>query len=194
MLFPLAPPLVSVLVMLFDYAARLWNRLTQPTPNDSDKHPEWYDTSDVPILKTTYGVVAAFQATVHLTSIAYALTHPDLTLSAVFFNLPAPFGAASWNLSLAETVFAVLRYDMVLAHTTSALYNLYSIWELRGQGYIATARALRAAALAVLGQVAVGPGATWALLWSWREDVITGVSVVHKTGVHKTAEAKTPVK
>jgi hypothetical protein len=177
-LFQVTPPLVSILIMIFDHTMRLWNRLTQPTPKDSDKHPEWYSTADVPLLKTAYAVVAVIQATVHLVSIAYALSHPDLSISAVFFNLPHPF-RLDWNLSLAETVFAILRYDMLLTHVAIAMHNLYNIWELRGQGYISSARALQAAVLVVLGQVAVGSGATWALLWTWREDAITGVSIMH---------------
>jgi hypothetical protein len=180
MLFQLTPPLVSLLIMVFDHTMRLWDRFTKPTPKDSDKHPEWYSTADVPVLKTAYAVVAVVQATVHLVSVVYAVTHPDLSLSAVFFNLPHPF-RLDWNLSLAETIFAILRYDMLLTHVAVALHNLYNVWELRGQGYISSAYALRAAALVVLGQVAVGSGATWAILWSWREDVVTSVSVVHNT-------------
>ncbi|CAK4032108.1 FAD binding domain [Lecanosticta acicola] len=175
-LFQWTPPIFSFLVAVFSSGLSLWSRITKGRPEDANKHPEWYSTADVPILKSAYTVVFAVQATVHLTTLAYAITHPDLSMAAVFFQLPHPFNL-DWNLSIAEKVFAILRYDVLLTHVAIALHNLYTVWELRGQGYVTTMAAVQAAGLVILGQVFVGSGATWAGLWSWREDVICGVSV-----------------
>lgn len=173
-----SPPLFSALTAAFSFVLGRRRRRLKGD-EQSDRHPEWYSTDDVPILKSTYHLAFAAQATVHLATLAYTCFDPDLSPSKVFWRLPNPF-KREWNLTtLSEMVFVILKYDLVLTVAAIASHNLYSVWELRRQGYISTSRAMKAALAVVLGQVFLGSGATWAGLWSWREDVISGLSVSH---------------
>ncbi|KAK8869392.1 FAD binding domain protein [Apiospora arundinis] len=61
-----------------------------------------------------------------------------------------------------------------LACAAWVLGNLYAIWDLRRLGYVKTSAALKAVVGVALGQILVGPGATWAGLWFWRDDVFVG--------------------
>ena len=187
-LWQVAPPLVSALVVVFSSILGWWwghkgNRY--PTSvSDKERHPEWYSTDDVPTLKTAYLFASATQASAHLATLVYVFSHRDLSLSALFWGLPNPF-RHEWNLpTLSEKIFVIFKFDLLLGFAAIAAHNLYSVWELRRQGYIATSTATMAAFAVTLGQVFLGSGATWAILWSWREDVMAGLSVL--------GEGKTP--
>ena len=172
-----SPPLFSALTAIF--SSELWRQRRPKGDEQSDKHPEWYSTDDVPILKSIYHLAFAAQATVHLTILAYMCFHPDLSLFKTFLMLANPLTCDRNSATLFDMVFTSLKYDLVLTIVAIASHNLYSVWELRRQGYISSSRATKAAVAVVLGQVFFGSGATWAGLWSWREDVISGLSVSH---------------
>ncbi|KAJ7656534.1 FAD binding domain-containing protein [Mycena polygramma] len=64
--------------------------------------------------------------------------------------------------------------DFTLYALTTALWSLYSVYELRRTGWATTKQAGLAAAAVLAGQVLVGPVATYAGLWYWREGVRAG--------------------
>jgi hypothetical protein len=142
------PSLFYILTAVFSFVL---DRFYKPKYEvESDKHEEWYETDDIPILKSAYHFVVAAQIQVHIASIAYVYFHSDLSLRRVFLDLSYPIAAI-------------------------ASHNLYSVWELRRQGYVSTLEAMKVASAVVVGQVLVGSGATWAALWSWRESVVSGL-------------------
>ena len=170
-----SPPLFSALTAVF--SSRKWRRRRPKGEEQSDKHSEWYSTDDIPILKSIYYLAFAIQGTVHLITLAYMCFHPDPSLSKALLMLANPLKRDGSSATLSEIVFTSFNYDLVLSIIAIGSHNLYSVWGLRRQGYISSSRATKAAVAVVLGQVFFGSGATWAGLWSWREDVISGVSV-----------------
>ncbi|GLA44396.1 hypothetical protein AnigIFM63309_003158 [Aspergillus niger] len=174
-LWQFAPPLVNLLTALFSAGLRrLWQR--HSPPDEHEKDFERYKKRDVPALQRAYMHAFAVQSTVHIATMAYAWSHPDISIAKTFFGLPNPF-KADWNLaSASQQVATFFRYDAVTALAGYVGGNLYSVWELRRLGYIKTSSAVKAALAVVAGQVLVGPGATWAALWSWREGVIADLA------------------
>lgn len=60
--------------------------------------------------------------------------------------------------------------SLYVAATTSL--GLYTVWDLRRRGYTTSREAKKAAAGFVVGNALVGPGASYAGLWMWREGVL----------------------
>ena len=74
------------------------------------------------------------------------------------------------------SIFNFFKWDMTLYFASTALWSLYSIFELRRTGYVTTFQALRAALVAVVAQVVVGPAAAYIGVWAWREEAIVKVT------------------
>ncbi|TLD08105.1 hypothetical protein PspLS_12128 [Pyricularia sp. CBS 133598] len=114
-----------------------------------------YKIDDMPYLRALYGCAFAAQAAAHLASGGLA-------------NLA---GLASGS------VYDVARSLVHSMSTSGSAYhsllitNMFAIWDLRALGYVTTPRAIRAALGVAVGQALVGPGATWAGLWWWRDEV-----------------------
>ena len=139
---------------------------------------ERYKNPDVPILQAAYTVLFWVQAAAHISTFLYTYHHPDLTISELFFGLRDPF-AADWGITdPVAAMMAFLQYDMVVSASALIAYELFSVWKLRQMGYVTTARAGLAVLGVAAGQLTVGPGATWAALWSWREDVLANLAPV----------------
>lgn len=75
-------------------------------------------------------------------------------------------------------MMAFLQYDMAVSAAALIAYELFSVWKLRQMGYVTTRCAALAALGVAAGQLTIGPGATWAALWSWRENVLANVAPV----------------
>ncbi|KAB8216022.1 hypothetical protein BDV33DRAFT_207725 [Aspergillus novoparasiticus] len=174
-LWQFAPPLVNVLTVVLSAGFKRW-RLSHGAPRVDGGSFERYEKQDVPVLKQVYTYAFAVQSTVHVATMAYAWSHPDISIGRAFFGLPNPF-RAEWNITtISEQIATFFRYDAVTALAGYVGGNLYSIWDLRRLGYIQTRSAVKAALAVIVGQFMIGPGATWAGLWSWREDVIAGLA------------------
>lgn len=148
-------------------------------PNLPIEHSlERYKNPDLPILQAAYSFLFWLQAAAHISTLTYTHNHPDLTISELFFGLRDPF-AADWAITdPVAAMMAFLQYDMVVSATALIIYELFSVWKLRQMGYVTTGRAALAALGVAAGQLTVGPGATWAALWSWRESVLANVAPV----------------
>lgn len=171
----IAPLLFNALTLVFSAGIRRWQRSRKPCQVEDDSF-ERYKQDDVPILKSVYKYAFAVQSTVHIASLAYAWSHPGISITRMFFGLPDPF-SADWNLrTVTEHAATFIRWDAATAFPAYLGGNMYSIWELRRLGYIKTKSAVKAALSVLAGQFLVGPGATWAALWSWREDVIANAA------------------
>lgn len=136
--------------------------------NRKKSYLDRYTISNVPILQFAYSFAFAIQATAYLAALSYGCFHLTMLTS----------GVSSVESEGTPGVFkSFLRSDVVLTTATMTIHNLYAVWDLRRSGYTTTRDAFRASLSILLGQVVVGPGATSAGLWSWRESVISGLSV-----------------
>ncbi|KAK1961078.1 FAD/NAD(P)-binding domain-containing protein [Colletotrichum sublineola] len=137
----------------------------RPDAEETDESLDRYKTHDMPYLRATYLCAFAVQAVAHVASGAPFLTSQTL-LGALTDAVTSP---SAFLGSLAS-----LSSGASLACGVWVLQNLYAIWDMRRAGYIKTFSALKAAVGVALGQVLVGPGATWAGLWYWRDEVFAG--------------------
>lgn len=139
---------------------------------------ERYKNPDLPILQAAYTVLFWVQAAAHVSTFLYTHHHPDLAISELFFGLRDPL-AADWAIAdPVAAMMAFLQYDMVVSASALIVYEIFSVWKLRQMGYVTTPRAALAVLGVAAGQLTVGPGATWAALWSWRENVLANVAPV----------------
>lgn len=121
-----------------------------------------YQTRDLAYLRGVYMCAFGIQAAAHVASGAPLCFSQGLlrACKAAVENPSAILGSLQSLLSGESLTYAVW-----------VLQNFYAVWHLRKLGYVKTWRALKAAAGVALGQVLVGPGATWAAVWWWREEV-----------------------
>lgn len=156
-----------------------WEKQRMEDPNlPIEQSLARYKNPDFPILQAAYSVLFWVQATVHISTFIYTYHHPDLTISQLFFGLENPF-VADWGITdPVAAMMAFLQYDYVISTLALITYELFSVWKLRQMGFVTTTRAGIAVLGLAAGQLTVGPGATWAALWSWRESVLANVAPV----------------
>ncbi|GME28065.1 FAD binding domain-containing protein [Neofusicoccum parvum] len=161
-----APLCVGLATFLAGCAAHAVRRRQPPAPA-----AESYRNGDLPHLARAYFFVAAAAALVHVGTLLYVLARPSLGFARVFVPVGGGGGAG-----LVEAMAGFLKYDMLVFFAAVLVWCLYSVYDLRRMGYVTTGAAVGAAALVLGGQVVLGPGASYAGLWYWREFVISGVS------------------
>ncbi|KAK7217804.1 hypothetical protein V2G26_005807 [Clonostachys chloroleuca] len=173
-LWQFAPPIFVFLTRLISSTIKRYHRAKGQEKEDK-MDMERYADKDLPILRSVYTYAFATQATVHIASMAYAWSHPNISLFKSFLQVPNPF-ISDWNLpNLGAKLGTFFKYDMLLFTASSLATGLYSIWDLRRLGYVTTADAFTAFLGTVAGQFLVGPGATWSGLWYWRENRLASV-------------------
>ncbi|KAJ0163434.1 hypothetical protein CTA2_3014 [Colletotrichum tanaceti] len=131
---------------------------------------EIFETRDLAWLRLGYAFCFSAAATLHLSALAFARLSPSVSLVRAFADLPSVA-----SMGLGTDLVGFWKYDMLLCFVSVAVWCLYSVYELRRLGYVTTRTAVGAAVATLAGQVLVGPGATYAALWAWREDVIAGL-------------------
>lgn len=158
----ISPLLLPVLMTAFSSALGFCQQ------NRKKSYLDRYAISDVPILQFAYGFAFATQATAHFAALSYGYLHLQM-FTAGFSGLQSGGALGVFK--------SFLKSDVVLTVAAITVHNLYAVWDLRRSGYTTTRDAFTACLSIILGQVVAGPGATWAGLWSWRESVISGLSV-----------------
>ncbi|KAK0370617.1 FAD binding domain-containing protein [Colletotrichum limetticola] len=160
-----SPVYVSILTWLFS------GILSVASPV---KSLDWeiFEKKDQSALQTGYTLTFAVTAITHVCALVYAGFNPSVSLFETFFDLPS---VASMGLGL--NIGGFWKYDMLLCFGAVAVWCLYTVFELRRLGYVTTKAAVGAAAATLIGQALVGPGATYAGLWAWRENVIAGLMI-----------------
>jgi hypothetical protein len=164
-LWQMVPLFLPVLTVAISSVLRWSQRKTSKSFLDR------YSASDVPILQFAYGLVFAIQATAHMAVLSYSYVHLE-TSGASLLGLPVPIESGI-TLQLFKYL---LRSEVALTIAATTIYSLFAVWDLRRSGYTTTRDAFTASLCVTMGQVMVGPGATWAGLWSYREGVISGLS------------------
>lgn len=124
---------------------------------------EIFENRDLSYLQSGYALCFSVTAIVHICTFLYANLSPSVSISQSFFGL---HGLESVGIS------GFWKYDMVLCFSPVAVWLLFSVFELRRFGYITTFTAFRAVGLTLISGVLMGPGATYAGVWAWRESVI----------------------
>ncbi|KAG6357457.1 hypothetical protein INS49_013334 [Diaporthe citri] len=124
---------------------------------------EIFENKDLPYLRSGYAFCFFATAVTHICTLLYAVLTPSVSFSQAFFNLPG-FDAID--------ISAFMKYDMLLCFSSVMVWLLYSVFELRRSGYITTSAAFKAVGLTMASGVLVGPAATYAGVWAWRESVI----------------------
>ncbi|EEY23119.1 FAD binding domain-containing protein [Verticillium alfalfae VaMs.102] len=173
-----APCLFSVLTSLFTSGLRSWQWHSCSTTKDRSRPDmDRYTKRDLQTLKSTYSFAFGIQATAHLITLGVtcysssALVNRTLLRST---NLFIPDN--SWP-NIGDDFDLLHKYDLMAGLAAVFASKIYSIWDLRRLGYIKTLEAIQVVVGVVAGQILVGPGATWAGLWYWRESVIATQSV-----------------
>lgn len=124
---------------------------------------EIFENCDLSYLQSGYAFCFSATAIAHICAFLYVSLSPSVSISQSFFGLQ---GLESVGIS------GFWKYDMLLCFSSVAVWLLYSVFELRRFGYITTSTAFRAVGLTLISGVLMGPGATYAGVWAWRESVI----------------------
>lgn len=174
------PALVAALTILIAAGIRLYESSKHAHKDKYtatvDQAKDWYNKRDLAALKTTYAFVFASSALLHVSIVLYAWTDSRLSLAGIFCNLPSPF-VSDWGITdLAEATLIFFKYDLVFSSIPLLVFLLHTIWDIRKLGYITTSTALETVLAVLVGQVVVGPPATYAGLWYWRETVLADLS------------------
>lgn len=136
-----------------------------------------YQNQDVRRLKLAYQVAFWSQSLSHLAVHVRTGISPMTTSGLGLHQLSDVLTRGSSSIAKAQQTSALLGPEMAVATLVFLCSNLYSVWDLRRVGYIKTNTAVWAAASILVGWLAVGPGATWAALWYWREDIISSLAL-----------------
>lgn len=124
---------------------------------------EIFENRDVSYLQSGYAFCFFATAITHICTLVYTSLSPSVSISQSFFGL---HGLESIDIT------GFWKYDMILCFSSVAVWLLYSVFELRRFGYITTSTAFNAVGLTLISGVLVGPGATYAGVWAWRESLI----------------------
>lgn len=168
--YQFAPILVCGLTFCFAHVGRIWYTKHETHKDREQSEFECYRAQDVPILKTTYLFAFILQAVAHIALLVYARDELSALYQSVFRSY---WDSNHKSVNLAKFFPA----DLAIAFTTWLIGNIYSIWDLRCFGYIKTRDGVICVLSVVAGQILVGPGASWAGLWHWREGVIAGLQI-----------------
>jgi hypothetical protein len=130
---------------------------------------EIFDNKDLSYLQSGYAFCFFSTAISHICIIIYAGLSPSVSIIESFLNLPG-FDAMD--------ITGFWKYDMILCFGSVAVWLFHSVFELRRLGYITTSTALKAMGLTLASGIVVGPGATYAGVWAWRESIIASYNKV----------------
>jgi len=122
-------------------------------------------TADLPYLRLAY----IFSAVVSAGMYWYAYAVTPIPLLDLFFKDIADSGR-EWS-SLTEALGIMLKLDDVFCFASSAVWTLLCFRDLKSDGRLKTGW-IKVLGTMVLSTVAVGPGASFALMWWWREEIL----------------------
>ncbi|KAE8322239.1 hypothetical protein BDV39DRAFT_209999 [Aspergillus sergii] len=158
-----APVFVVIMTELLSRAIEYIGRGRQAKP-DSPSADERTD-SDLPYLSVLYTTTCIIiSACLHMSLIFSCLLSENLSLTRLFFPVD-PFAPVA---SLADGASTFLQNDLLLMTASTFVWCWVSVWDLHRVG-ISNVSPLSALAGLLAGFVGIGPGATTAAVWFWRE-------------------------
>lgn len=132
---------------------------------------DMYDQKDLAPLQAGYTFVFLNTAVMHICTVLYVAATSTFSIANILWtalSLPAALGPTEPTTALAW----FWQNDMLLYFASVIVWCFYSVYEMRRLGYVQTYQAKRAALAVIVGQILVGPGATYAGVSYWRETVI----------------------
>ncbi|GME48263.1 FAD binding domain containing protein [Neofusicoccum parvum] len=134
-----------------------------------------YEKRDGGHLRTAYLTTSVIAGIVHVAAVFYVAVVPEVSVGRVLtiVRFAAPISShADFNIAMSN----FWRYDMLLCFLSVFIWLLYSIFSMRRRGYVTNGQAGKAVAAVLFGQFVIGPGATYAGLWCWRETTLEALS------------------
>ncbi|KAJ5701737.1 hypothetical protein N7488_009285 [Penicillium malachiteum] len=162
-----APLVVSILTTVLSMAARIiFPSATQQkdTPVDTE--------SDLPHLRTLYQVTGTIAVCAHTGLMFAGALSSEISLTRLLF----PTDSFAPGKTLSKGVFVFFQNDLLLVTAGCFLWCLTSLWDLHRSGLPSFDMSICFLGL-IAAYVIVGPGATVAAVWFWREEAMS-----HKPG------------
>ncbi|CAI7632633.1 unnamed protein product [Penicillium glandicola] len=160
------PIYVVILTQIF---SRVIKSIGSSAPAKTDNAAaENKSNRDIPHLQTLYAVAGFVSACFHL---ALLLSWAALGTNFII-KVFIPADAFAQVATLADGVFVFFQNDFLLVAAATLLWCLASVWDLYRIGVSNVSWQMALAGL-VLGSLAIGPGATTAAVWYWREEVMS---------------------
>ncbi|KAJ5195989.1 hypothetical protein N7449_006468 [Penicillium cf. viridicatum] len=161
-----APIYVVILTQIF---SRVIKSIGSSTPaKTNNAAAESKSNRDIPHLQTLYTVVGGVSACFHVALLlSWAALGTNFVTRAFI-----PSAAFAQVTTIADGVFIFFQNDFLLVAAASLLWCLASVWDLYRLGVSNVSWQVALASL-ILGSVAIGPGATVAAVWYWREEVMS---------------------
>ncbi|KAG0158292.1 hypothetical protein PDIDSM_5805 [Penicillium digitatum] len=169
-----APVYVVILTRMFSCVFKSTGS-SSPAKNDGAA-AQTKSNRDIPYLQTLFAVAGGISACFHV-----ALLLSWAALGTKFITKACiPSEAFPQVAKIANGVFIFFQNDFLLATTATLLWCLASVWDLYRIGVSNVSWQVALASL-ILGSFAIGPGATVAAVWYWREEVMSRTSF-HRHG------------
>ncbi|KOS47250.1 hypothetical protein ACN38_g1738 [Penicillium nordicum] len=161
-----APVYVVILTQIFSHFIK---SIGSSTPAKTDSAAvESKSNRDIPHLQTLYAVVGGVSACFHVALLlSWAALGTNFVTRAFI-----PSAAFAQVATIADGVFIFFQNDFLLVAAATLLWCLASVWDLYRLGVSNVSWQVALASL-ILGSVAIGPGATVAAVWYWREEVMS---------------------
>ncbi|KAJ5952743.1 uncharacterized protein N7479_011156 [Penicillium vulpinum] len=177
-----APIYVVILTQIFSRVIKSIGSST-PVKTDSSAAEGKFD-SDIPHLQTLYAVAGGVSACFH---VAFLLSWAALGTNFIT-KVFIPSDAFAQVTTLADGVFVFFQNDFLLVAAATLLWCLVSVWDLHRIGVSNVSWQMALAGL-ILGSMAIGPGATAAAVWYWREEVMSRTSFRRHGPVSSSVES-----
>lgn len=166
-----APVYVSLLTLFFSKAIETTKRFQRKGLSESIKDVD----GDSHHLKIVYKVTGMMSACFHVSIILSCIISTELSLPRVF----VPRDSFAPVARIGDGVFIFFQNDFLMMAVSTLLWCWASMWDLYRVGMSDVSPITAAGIILVLG-VMVGPGATVAVVWFWREHAMTGALINHR--------------
>ncbi|KAF7906736.1 hypothetical protein EAF00_001015 [Botryotinia globosa] len=166
--FPLLPPLTTLLTFLSSIILKKLSPPPTQTPTAS------HTPTDISPLRTLYLSTFILGLLLHISSLIYILCSPN-----PLFSLPSIFLPTFSNASPSPSLHTFFLINFWSFHLATYIWSCNAVWDIKRVGRT-TIDVGKAAALLLLANVVVGPGAALVGCWYWREAQMARTSVSAK--------------
>jgi len=125
-------------------------------------------TADVPYLTRIYTVTFTVATLSHLMVVYLCLFSTDIEHSFQHLFFPPATKYITVNMSFTQSMLVIFQADFWIIFAASLVWAYMAIWDLKRIGK-ADVNLLQAGMIMLAGTIVVGPAATVAGVWYWRE-------------------------
>jgi hypothetical protein len=155
-----APALVSCFTYVFAKIANMVKR--------SSEHSQKSQGDDIFHLRAIYQTTGTIAACIHLSVVIGCVISRETSLMQIFI----PKDSFAQVETLADGVFVFFQNDFLLVTAASFIWSLVNIADLHRSG-LSNVHWKVGLGYLLAGFVFIGPGASAAALWFWREEVMS---------------------